>query len=117
MQFNFEDSFIDNQIDDLNFIKKLKNTEIERLDDSEKRVKCIFYYFLCILFKNFFLLIYWILNLDELIREGTIDEVKAISRKKCEFLFNNFGKMISSNDVNVYNDKSKKKSVFDEDNI
>ena len=54
MQFNFEDSFIDNQIDDLNFIKKLKNTVIERLDDSDNRVKCIFYHFIYFLFNFFF---------------------------------------------------------------
>lgn len=39
-------------------------------------------------------------------REGTIHEVREISKKKCEFLFNNFGKMIKINDENVYNIKN-----------
>lgn len=57
--------------------------------------------------------------LDELIKEGTIDEIKAASKKKCEFLFNNFGKMIQNNDKNVYGEKKPKKNndEFDEDNI
>jgi len=43
LQFNFEDSFIDNNINDTNFIKKLKNLEIERLNDIEKIVKCKYF--------------------------------------------------------------------------
>jgi len=53
-----------------------------------------------------------------LIKEGTVDEMKAISNKKCEFLFNNFGKMIKNNDQNVYGErKSKNDKELDEDNI
>jgi hypothetical protein len=40
LQFNFEDSFVDNDINDKNFLKKLKNMEIERLNDIDRRVKC-----------------------------------------------------------------------------
>ncbi len=53
LQFNFEDTFIDNKIDNINFIKKLKNIEIERLNDIDKRVKCKIYN------KNIFLLLYY----------------------------------------------------------
>jgi len=54
-----------------------------------------------------------------LIKEGTVDEIKAASKKKCEFLFNNFGKMIKNNDQNVYGEKKAKKKYedIDEDNI
>jgi len=42
--------------------------------------------------------------------------MKAISKKKCEFLFNNFGKMIKINDENIYREL-KQKEDYDEDNI
>jgi hypothetical protein len=48
LQFNFEDSFVDNDINDKNFLKKLKSVEIERLNDIDRRVKCkikLFFYF------------------------------------------------------------------------
>lgn len=61
----------------------------------------------------------FIFILDELIREGTIDEIKEISKKKCEFMFNNFGKMIKENDEYQYVEKNSKSNEgdFDEDNI
>lgn len=40
LQFNFEDSFVDSDVNDINFLRKLKNVHIERLDDVDKRVKC-----------------------------------------------------------------------------
>jgi len=54
-----------------------------------------------------------------LIREGTIDEIKEISKKKCEFMFNNFGKMIKENDNYKYVELKNKRNddEFDEDNI
>jgi len=48
IQFNFEDSFIDNDITDKNFLKKLKNMEIERLNDIDRRVKCNYLYYFII---------------------------------------------------------------------
>ncbi len=46
LQFNFEDGFVDSDINDINFIRKLKNVQIERLDDIDKRVKCNLNYLL-----------------------------------------------------------------------
>lgn len=46
LQFNFLDSFVDNNFNDFDFVKKMKNVEIERLNDIEKRVKCIFEFLL-----------------------------------------------------------------------
>lgn len=40
LQFIFEDVFIDNYVDKDNFMQKLKNVYIERLDNVNNRVEC-----------------------------------------------------------------------------
>lgn len=50
LQFSFEDSFIDNDFNDINFIRKMKNVQIERLDDFDKRVKCNYLFFYLFIF-------------------------------------------------------------------
>jgi len=45
-----------------------------------------------------------------------MDEMKTISKKKCEFLFNNFGKMIKINDNIKYRNTSTNNNN-EEDNI
>jgi len=50
-----------------------------------------------------------------LIKEGTIYEMEDISKKKFEFLLNNFEKMIGNNDNIQYRDTNNVKYIEEED--
>lgn len=90
LEFYFEDSFIDSNYNDSNFLTKLKYTKISRLDDPENKVTSC------------------------LKKETTVEDLEVVKEKKQRFIYNHFKNMLNHNiqietDPNVRTQDSQKR--------
>jgi hypothetical protein len=78
-----EDSFVDSNYDDTNFTKKLKNSYIERLGNSNVLAK--------------------------LMKETSVEEIQELNEKKKIFMYHQFKTMLTRNDKLTHQAKKKAK--------
>jgi hypothetical protein len=90
LEFYFEDSFIDSNYTESNFLSKFKNTKVERLDNTQTKVTA------------------------SLKKETTVEDLQEVKEKKQRFIYNHFKNMLNHNiqietDPNVRTEESQKR--------
>jgi hypothetical protein len=92
LEIYFEDSFVDTNYDETNFLQKLKSTKIERLGDPETKVQV------------------------SLKKETNPEDLQQVKEKKQNFIYNHFKNMLTAinqkeSDPNVKTEESNKRKA------